>query len=189
MDKKEVYDHLAKIYLDASSKTKRKKKSKVHVFLWRNIILTSVVVVCGSTLVLQAVLNKNKTRSSEVALVLSSEAVKINFNFDPAKKESYSLYLNKQNLNRFKALSFSVRKVDPKEAVNLRIEFINSFKERAEVYVRDIPARWGEYRIDFLQFRNITDWSSMTNLSFIVEAWNADQKHGVLYIDNIRLLD
>jgi len=189
MDKKEVYDHLARIYLDASSKTKRKKKSKLHAFLWRNIILASVVVVAISGFGLNAVLSKNKLDTSEVSLVLANEAVKINFNFDPAKKEAYSLDLNRQNLSRFKALSFSVRKVNPKDTITLRVEFTNSFKERSEVYVRDIPARWHDYTLEFLQFRNITDWSSMGTVSFIVEAWNASDKHGVLYIDNVRLLD
>jgi hypothetical protein len=189
MDKKDIYDHLAKIYLDASSKTKRKKKNKLSAFLWRNILFASIVVIALSLFVLHAVFSKNSSNSSEISLVMAHDAVKINFNFDPAKKEAYSLNLNKQNLSRFKALSFSARKVDPKDTITLRIEFTNSFKERAEVYVRDVPARWHDYTLDFLQFRNITDWSSMSNLSFIVEAWNASDKHGVLYIDNIRLID
>lgn len=189
MDKKEVYDHLAKIYLDASSKTKRKKKNKLHAFLLRNVILASIVVIALSGFTLHSLFPRNKTDHSEVSLVMVNDAVKINFNFDPAKKEIYSLNLNKQNLNRFKALGFSVRKANAKDTITLRVEFTNAFKERSEIYVRDIPARWSDYTLEFLQFRNITDWSCMSSVSFIVEAWNASDNHGVLYIDNIRLLD
>ena len=144
MDKKDIYEHLAKIYLDASSKTKRKKKSKVHAFLWRNIILASIVAVALFGLALRAIISRNTPDPSQIALVLSHEAVKINFNFDPAKKESYTLDLNRQNLSRFKALGFSIRKVNPKDTLSLRVEFTNSFKERAEAYVRDIPGHWRE---------------------------------------------
>ncbi len=189
MDKKDIYEHLAKIYLDASSKTKRKKKSKVHAFLWRNIILASVVIIVALGFTLRGLFSKSRPDTSEISLVLAHEAVKINFNFDPAKKESYTLDLNKQNISRFKALGFSIRKVNPKDTLSLRVEFTNSFKERSEVYIRDISSRWSDHRIDLVSFRNITDWSSMNSVSFIVEAWNAGEKHGVLYIDNIRLLD
>ena len=186
MDKKEIYEHLAKIYLDASSKGKKEKKTYPELF--KNLFLVSIIVVFGLSGVLLASFFKNKIFNSEVALVLAPEAVKINFNFDPAKKEFYSLDLNNLNLNKYHALGFSIKKMNPKDSISLRVEFSNSFREKSEVYLKDLPNKWQDHTINFSEFKNINDWSKMRNLSFVVEEWNASEKKGVLYIDNVRLL-
>lgn len=132
---------------------------------------------------------KTKQRvNSELALIIQPEAVKVNFHFDPAKKETYSLNLNKLDLTRFKALGFSAKKANYQDKINLRVEFRNIFHEQSEVYLRDIPHHWQEYRIKFADFKDIRDWSEMENLSFIVEEWNVKEKRDVVYLDNIRLL-
>lgn len=185
MDKKDIYEHLAKIYLDAS--LKRKKKRDPAFF--KGIIIASIFLVAGITsFFAYNLLNKNRNLSSEIALVLAPDPIKINFNFDPAKKEVYSLNLNKLDLNKFKSLGFSVKKVDYNDTISLRIEFINAFKEKSEVYIKNVPHKWKEYKIDFSEFKGINDWSSMVNLAFVVEEWNTRQKHNVVYVDNIRLV-
>ncbi len=189
MDKKEVYEHLARIYLDASSKTKRKKKNKHSLFLSRNFLLISSLVALSLVLSASLYLSHRLHRNIDLALVLQLEPVKLNFHFDPAKKEILTIDLKKLNLNRFNGLGFSAKKINTKKAVSLRVEFANSFKEKSEVYVCDIGGKWADYRIDLLRFKNITDWSQMNGLSFIVEEWNAGDKNGIVYIDNVRLLN
>ena len=104
MDKKEIYEHLAKIYLDASSKTsKKKRRSKTHSTIIRNLLITFVLVLtfgAGSSLWLN--FNKKASQSSQIALYLVQDAAKINFNFDPAKRETFSLNLNNLNLTKYK---------------------------------------------------------------------------------------
>ncbi len=186
MDKKDIYEHLAKIYLDAS--LKRKKKSRDPVFL-KSLFIASIVLIVGfASFSVFNLSHKNRNPNTEIALVLSPDPVKINFNFDPAKKEIYSLYLNKLDLNRFKALGFSVKKFDYNDTISLRIEFVNAFKEKSEVYIKNIPHKWKEYKIDLSEFKKISDWSKMITLAFIVEEWNTKQKNNVVYVDNIRLL-
>jgi len=65
---------------------------------------------------------------------------------------------------------------------------IITFKEKSEVYFKDIPHRWHEYRINLCEFKNVSDWSEMTNLLFTIEEWNVKEKRGVVFIDNVRLL-
>ena len=188
MDKKDIYEHLAKIYLDASSKKKRKNKS--HSKLLQNLFIVSLAFTFSPSAILLATLHsgKEKVPNSDIALVLCPEALKINFDFNPAKKEIYSLNLNQLNLNRYRSLAFSVRKANFNDTISLRVEFSNVFKERSELYVKNIPYRWNDCTLDFSAFKGISDWSEMNSLSFIVEQWNTRENHGIVYIDNIRII-
>lgn len=186
MDKKDIYEHLARIYLDASSKRKNKIKKYPKVF--KNLFFISSVFIFFFGAFLFIYFNPNRPLNSEIALVLCPDAVKLNFNFNPAKKEIYSIDLTKLDLTRFKALGFSVKKTHYQDNIALRVEFISGLKEKSEVYFKYTPHRWKDYRINLSEFKNINHWSNMLNLSFIVEEWNVKEKKGVVYLDNIRLL-
>jgi len=185
MDKKDIYEHLAKIYLDASSK--RKKKSK-EPRLFKNLFIASVAVAVISLATVGFYFRHSRNPNTEIALVIAPDAVKINFHFDPAKREIYSVPLNNLDLSRYKALAFSIKQAGYKDDINMRIEFATGFKEKSEIYVRQIPHKWKECRIDLAQFKGINDWSSMLELAFIVEEWNARENKGVVYVDNIRFV-
>jgi hypothetical protein len=116
------------------------------------------------------------------------DAAKINFHFNPAKKEIYSLNLNKLSMVRFKALGFSVKKANYFDRISLRVEFSNVYKEKSEVYFKDIPHKWETYTIKLSDFKSINDWTEMTDLVFSVEEWNAREKKGLVYLDNVRLI-
>jgi len=189
MDKKEIYEHLANIYLDASSKTKKRNKSKEYSPLLRNIFLFTIAVIFTLTLSQLFRLEKpNSLNSSQIALVLQNEATKINFNFDPVKKETFTLALNNLDLAKFKSLEFSVRKTNPQDTISLRVEFVNRFREKSAVYFKDIPNSWKDYTVNFSEFKDISNWHEMASLAFIIEEWNVRQKKGIVYVDNIRLL-
>jgi len=191
MDKKEIYEHLAKIYLDASSKTpKKKRKHKTQIFVFKNVFISVVLLLTfGAGISLWRDFSKTSSKQSQIALFLTKDAAKINFNFNPAKIETFSITLNNLNLSRYKALSFRLRKINPKDVISLRVEFINRFNEKSEVYLKQIPHKWGEQRINLSQFKNISDWKEMKMLAFSVEEWNAREKSGVLYIDDVRLIN
>jgi len=186
MDKKEIYEHLAKIYLDASSK--KKKRTKTHLRLYNDLFVISLGLLIGASSSIAYISSKKKGLPSETALFILHDPAKINFNFNPVKKESFTISLNRLNLGRFKTLAFSIKNTDSRDKVSLRIEFTNSFKERSEVYVKNIPEKWQDFKISFLDFKNITDWQEMQSVSFIVEEWNARKDRGILYIDNVRFL-
>lgn len=186
MDKKEIYEHLAKIYLDASSK--KKKKNIARPGFLRPIFLINAFLIfslcCASYLSF-----KNKGLfTSGIALILLQDAVKINFNFDPAKKEIFSLDLSRLNLTPYKEVEFSLRRACYQDKIALRIEFTSVHQEKSEIYLKDIPHKWKDYKIKLSDFKNISDWSKILNLAFTVEEWNTKEKHGVVYIDNVRLL-
>ena len=186
MDKKDIYEHLARIYLDASSNKKNKPALKPRIF--RNLFIVSVALIIVLSAVYFRSLHNNKALNSEIALVLLSDSAKMNFHFDPAKKEIFSLNLNKLNLSRYKALGFAVKKANYQDTISLRVEFTNAFKEKSEVYFKDISHKWHDYIINLSEFKNVNDWSEMATLSFTVEEWNVKEKAGVVFVDNARLL-
>lgn len=186
MDKKDIYEHLAEIYLDASWKKKQQTQKKA----WQKNFLVGVPIFVGVGIVLSVfIFSRAKTLNSQIALVLKHDVAKINFNFHPAKKEIFSLDLNKLSLSRFKTLIFLLRKANYSDYITLKVEFINEFKETAEIYLKDIPHKWKEYTLNLSAFGKITDWNQMSSLSFIVEEWNTQNKSGVVYLDNIRLVE
>ena len=186
MDKKDIYEHLAKIYLDASSK--KKKRNKAYPKLFKNLFIVSIFLMVGLSTTLFSSMVKKQGLISETELALQNDPAKINFNFDPAKKETYSINLNHLNIAHARTLAFSVRNMHPKDKISLRVEFTNAFKEKSEVYVRNLPSKWQDFKIDLSEFKNINDWSEVLNLAFSVEEWNASEKKGVIYIDNVRLI-
>ncbi|MCM8795967.1 MAG: hypothetical protein NC928_04735 [Candidatus Omnitrophica bacterium] len=186
MDKKDIYEHLARIYLDASSQNKKKKKKLSKKFKFFFFISALLIIGLGGRLINNQI--KDKSLNSQIALVFSPDVVKINFNFNPARKEIYSISLNKLDLRDFRQIEFSCRKANYNDTVSLRIEFVNSFNEKDAVYLRDIPYKWQNYQIGLYEFKKISDWSNMTLLSFIIEEWNAKAKKDVIYLDNIRLV-
>lgn len=186
MSKKDIYEHLANIYWKASS-NKKIKKAKEYPKKFKTLFFISIAVILPlAAFLFTSLKGKNTFLNSEIALVVSPEVVKINFHFDPARKETYTLDLNKLNLQRYNTLAFSAKRANFKDNIALRIEFTNAFKEKSEVYLKDIPHRWHDYKISFSEFKNISDWSSMTGLAFIIEEWNVREKRGVVYLDNVR---
>ena len=188
MDKKEIYEHLANIYLDASSNKKNGRKIK-EPKRFRYLFFSSLALIAILCIALfTGIYRHNASRSSQIALVLSPDVAKINFNFDPAKKEIYSINLNKLNLAAYKELAFSLKKKNFFDTIYLRVEFVSAYNEKSFVYLKDLPHKWGHYTLKFSEFKNISDWTKMANLEFIVEEWNAKEKKGVIYIDNVRVL-
>lgn len=185
MDKKEIYEHLAKIYLDAS--TKKKKKLKKPSAL-NYLFFISLAIALSSSIILIRSFLGNKKVDAQIALILQNDVSKMNFTFNPAKKEIYAINLNKLDTGKFNALAFSLKKSRYQDSVSVKVELANTFREQSGIYLKNIPHRWQDYKIRLADFKGISDWSAMTHLSFVVEEWNTREKHGVVYIDNIRFL-
>jgi len=184
MDKKDIYEHLAKIYLDTPAA--KRKKTKAVRRDYKHFVIIGVAIVLGFILLLTSRVYVRKSLDQGYALILSSDPVKINFAFDPAKKEEFSFSLNKANLSKYKALGFSAKRSNYDDIISLRVEFTNIYKERSEIYVKDLPHKWQHYKLAFADFKGISDWSEMENLAFVIEEWNTKDPKGIVYLDNVR---
>ena len=61
----------------------------------------------------------------------------------------------------------------------------NHKNESATYFLKTVSDNWHEVSIPLEQFNEISDWSNLTDISFILEAWNTKGKKGVILIDNI----
>jgi len=184
MNKKDIYEHLANIYLDNSGKKKKKRKTPFH---YKRFYFFSIsIIILFSVLMLFPFKKLNLT--SQIALVIQPTAVKINFDFNSAKKEMYSFDLKELDLSKFDALNFSARKLNPLDIVHLRVELMNAFKEKSEVYVKDLKYQWQDYKINLSEFKNINDWTKISHLAFVVEEWNVKGERGIIYIDDVKII-
>jgi hypothetical protein len=185
MDKKDIYEHLAKIYLDTPATKRRKTKSVPKDY--RHFVIIGAAIVLGFILLLTSRIFMRRSMDQGYALILSNDPIRMHFAFDPAKKEVFSFDLNKSNLSRYKALGFSAKRSNFDDIISLRIEFTNIYKEKSEVYIKDLPHKWQHYKLAFADFKGISDWSEMENLAFIIEEWNTKDTKGIVYLDNVRL--
>lgn len=193
MDKKDIYEHLAHIYLDASSKRKKKAKPRYKT---RKMLFINTAAISLVGLLTLFIYQKDRPATtvspviaSELALILQPDIVKINFHFEPAKKEVYAINLNELDLRRFKTLGFSLRKANFDDKITLKVEFANAFRENSQIYINDIKSyKWQEYRIPFSDFKNINSWSKICGLSFIIDELNVKTKKGIVYLDDVKLL-
>jgi hypothetical protein len=92
------------------------------------------------------------------------------------------------NLTSYDSLNFSVRKTNAQGVISLRVEFTNRFNEKSEIYIKDISNKWIDHKINLSRFGGKEYWRQMKELAFSVEEWNAREKSGIVYLDNIRVL-
>jgi len=184
MEKKDIYEHLAKIYLDNSPayKNNRSKAEDYKIYIFVGIAVIAVVSF------LFLIPFSRSPSNSQTMLILAPDPVKINYKFDPVKKKSYSFNLNRLNMAGYKSLAFSVKKSSFSDKVSMRIEFQSIFKEQSEIYVKDVTDRWKGYNLQLSDFKNISEWAEMSDLVFSVEEWNTRNNKGVVYIDNVRFI-
>ncbi len=187
MDKKDIYEHLANIYLDASSSKKKRKGKKGRKL--KNLLFANLAITLSLGLFLFANIYKNKPFiSSEIAYPLYHNLIKINLNFGRLNKELYSVRLNNQNLRGYKSLSFSLKKYNRKDDIFLKIQFSNASNDKSYVYLKEIPHKWKEYKVALSEFKDLNDWTRMSKLSFSVQERDDKKIRDFVCIDNIRVL-
>ena len=189
MEKNEVYDYLAKVYLDKQPPAKSKKEAPNKKYLWLFLILSTIVL--AATVIYKAHPRKFfKVNTYSLSLSTGNELIKIKYNFDNSttKKEGYTITLSHLNADNFEALEFQGRALSKKNLPKLRVELENDIKETASYYLKALDNKWKNFRIALEDFKGITQWNSLKRISFIVEEWNVENKNDSIYIDEIRLV-
>lgn len=190
MEKKDIYEHLAEIYLDASLTKKKKPRVKAFKGITGWALAGIAVLGCLLTAVFFLAPRKKPPVSENALLLSSNNPVKISYNLSTGSKELSSLSLDNLNLRPYKALAFTARSDAPAASMPaVAVEIQNKTGEKGLVYIRDTGRKWHYYVIPFSDFKPaLSDWSRVKSLSFIVEEWNSPRKKGVVYIDNIKFL-
>ena len=67
----------------------------------------------------------------------------------------------------------------------VKIVLKNQKNEVSSYLIKGVQLEWQDYSIPLEAFDQITDWTNLTDISFIIESWNAEKKKGVVLIDNL----
>jgi hypothetical protein len=190
MDKKDIYEHLAKIYLDTTPATGKKKAALSTAKRKRVYLFAAIPFIAGILIfpLLVSFRGHPILPFSSTSMLISADTIKMAFDLETAKKQAYELNLKELNLNDYKVLAFALRDSNYNDTLSFRVEFTNAFKERSEIYVTGISNKWKECRLNLADFKGITDWSEMNGMSFVVEEWNTRDRKGIIFIDDVRFL-
>jgi len=187
MTREEVYEHLANVYL-GKKKNNKKNYNLIKILLIVNlmaiILIPSIYFIkINRTIAAQ----KQKKQEESVSLALNYYPLRLVYNFqdDSPQVKNFSLYLPKVNVKKYNSLVFSVRGYRSSLPRIIKISLENKKREKSVYYFEGITTKWQKVTIPLSEFKKITDWSNITKLSFIVEAWNNDQDKCSVLIDDV----
>ncbi len=187
MTRDEIYDHLAQVYLGKRNKESTQKQKPFSAWLVMNIVIA--VIILASTLYgLSAFfVRRGETFHSSIIFALNNGPIRIQYNLDepypPVK--TFSLPIPEINVAKYRKLNFAIRGLDDGAPGIVKITVRNQKNEAAAFYVKDVGLDWQKLSIPFSEFGGISDWTNITDVSFVFESWNVDQKKGVVLIDDV----
>lgn len=188
MTRDEIYDHLAKVYLDKRESVADvkpvPKKSRVGLVI--NIVITAFVlvsVVYGLTAFLT---QRNDVIQSRVIYSLNNSPIRLNFTLggNLPQVKGLTLAMPEMDVAKFRRVNVSLKAVEGGNPGTIKLVLANRKEEKASYYLQGIRPRWQDYSVSFEDL-NLTDWKTLKDISFVVEAWNAERPAGAVLIDNI----
>lgn len=192
MEKKEIYDYLAKIYLDDNKRAPKEKKGNSFK-KYRLFLITAIIVSFGALFyyfILRHPVESHKAKIRSLYLATGNELIKIKYNFSgdsTLRKESYTITSLGLDVQNFHELKFIARRLKNEGSLNFKIEIENSLKEAAFCYITNLSNKWKEFTIMLRDdFKEISRWDNIKRISFVAEEWNIENKDDSIYIDEIR---
>lgn len=188
MTRDEIYDHLAKVYLGkresvAPKKAKAKKMNRSLLVI--NIVITAVITI-STVYGFTAFLTGRDGLKSQIFYALNNDPIRISYDLNepyPATK-TFSITIPNKDVSKYKALNVSLRGLDGAYPGIVKVVVGNQRNEQAIYYIQNVQGTWQKVRVPFEKL-NLTDWSTITDVSFVLEAWNVDFRRGTLLIDGV----
>ncbi len=188
MTRDEIYDHLAKVYLGKreSAVDNKAAKNKSHVWLVINIVTTAFIlasIVYGLTAFFA---KRNDELKSRIIFALNNSPIHLAYcvGGEYPQVKNLTIEMPEVDVSKFTRLNLSLRGQEGGNPGTLKVVLTNEKLEKASYYLQGIKDRWQDYSVSFDEL-NLTDWSTLKEISFVVEEWNADKQKGAVFIDNI----
>lgn len=188
MTRDEIYDHLAKVYLDKKEIAEKsfKTKPKLNAWVFLNLGITAVILVSVFYGFSAFLANRGQELKTRVVYSLTNSPLRINYNVeDPFPQvKTFSLDVPQMDLSRFSYINLSLRGKNHNNPGVLKLIVRNKRNEVASHYIQGIASQWKKHRISFNDL-DLTDWTTIEEMSFVIEAWNAQDKQGTVLVDDI----
>ena len=191
MTRDEIYAHLAQVYLGKSQKNKnsRRDKRQFHSWLVINLLITGIIFA-GSFYGLTAFFTKKGSAlKGRIIYSLHEGTVQMSYDFkgnNVSPVKAFDLSVPQMDASKYNALKFSIRAREEGSPGVVKIVFKNKLNEEDSYYVRGVDMSWKDFEISLDELKKITDWASLTDVSFVLESWNVEKQKGVILIDDVR---
>ena len=188
MTRDEIYDHLAQVYLGKRDKVEEKKKKPTfNAWLVINIVITAVILVSAFYGFTAFLTQRNDPARKSVIFALTNGPIRIIYDLNEPYPQikTFSLSVPDVNASKYKSLRFSIRGLEEGYPGVVKIIVKNQKNETASVFIKDVRLKWQDMSIPFEEFSQITDWNEITEVSFVLEAWNAEKKKGIVLLEDV----
>ena len=187
MTRDEIYEYLAKVYLGKRENVVEQKKRKTINQSWLviNIVITAVILlsaVCGFT----AFLTRRVGLNQQIFYALNNNPVRIAYDLNepfPSTK-TFAMTIPDKDASKYSKLNMSIRGFSGAYPGVVKLMIGNMKNERATYFIRNVGTEWQKVSIPFEKL-NLTDWTTIRDVSFVLEAWNVDFRKGTVLIDDI----
>jgi len=187
MIKDEIYDHLAQVYLGKRKEVDKKKRLQFNAWLFINIIITGIIFFSAFYGLTAFLKQKNLSLENSVIYPLQRGLVSVAYNFEDSfsSEKKFSLSIPDIDASKYKRIQFSMRGKEEGVPGVVKVVFENNKNEISTYYVQGVGLTWRKVDIPLSEFRQITDWTNLQNISFVLEVWNVDNRKGILLIEDI----
>ena len=187
MTRDEIYEHLAKVYLGKRETVAEAKKKKAvnQSWLMINIAVTALILV-STVYGFTAFLTRRTGLNNQVFYALNNNLVRVRYDLnDPfPSTKTFSITIPDKDASKYSKLNLSVRGMDGAYPGVVKLIVSNQKNEKAIYYIQNVSPQWQKICIPFEKL-NLTDWTSVREVAFVLEAWNVDFRRGALLIDDL----
>lgn len=187
MNRDEIYDHLAQVYLGKRGKTEIKKKKQFNAWLVINIFITAIIFTSAFYGLTAFLTHHNSSLQSRIIYSLHNGPVRIEYDltgsFPPVK--TFAVNVPTVDASKYDKIQFAIRGKEEGVPGVVKVVVKNRLNEEASYYIQGVGLDWQEFSISLDEFEEITDWSNLIDISFVLESWNIDDKKGLVLIENL----
>ena len=186
MTRDEIYEHLAGVYLGKQKRIHRRKKKQFEPQLISRTIIALIIFSCilGSSAFL---IGRNDFTPSSVIYSLNHRPLRIPYDLREPYPSIYafSVPVPRMNASKYSHVSFAVRALDSSAPGRIKVVIKNGKKESSFYFLKGVSGHWQKINIPLKEFKEISDWSNVMDVSFVFEAWNVEKPKGVVLIDDL----
>ena len=190
MTKDEIYERLAQVYLgkrEEIQQVKLKKIPSVDNKVILNVVIIAVVLISAFYGLTAFLSHKNPYSQKSIIFALNNTPLRIKYDVNEPYPQisKFSMPIPKLNASKYDHINFSIRGMEEGFPGTVKITLKNKKNEISNYFVDDVELKWQKVSIPLARFERITDWTNLTDLAFVFEAWNTEKKKGVVLIDDL----
>jgi hypothetical protein len=187
MMREDIYDHLAQVYLGKRKEVDEKKKRQFNAWFSINITIAAIILASSFYGLTAFLTHKSSFLKKQVIYTLNNGTISFDYNFKNSLSptQTFVLSIPPMDAKKYHDLAFAIRARDEKTPGIIKVVFRNKRNEISSYYIQGVGNSWKNVEILLSEFKQISDWSSLVDVSFVVESWNVDGEIGTILIDDV----